>query len=62
MKLRRTLEDRAKEAAKEYHNAIRKQKKVHWDDFLANRTNIWQAAKYLEPGDKMKGDKVPPLK
>lgn len=57
-----SLEDRAKEAAKEYHDAIRKQKKAHWDDFLADGTNIWQAAKYLEPGDGTKGDKVPPLK
>ena len=57
-----SLEDRAKEVAKDYHDAIRKQKKAHWDDFLADRTNIWQAAKYLEPGDKTKGDKVPLLK
>jgi hypothetical protein len=28
--------ERAKEASKEYHDAIRRQKKVHWDDFLAD--------------------------
>ncbi|KAJ3453213.1 hypothetical protein MRS44_018868 [Fusarium solani] len=56
------LETRAKEAAKEYHDAIRRQKKAHWEDFLADGTNIWQAAKYLKPGDETNGDKVPPLK
>ncbi|KAJ3454196.1 hypothetical protein MRS44_018090 [Fusarium solani] len=55
-------ETRAKEAAKEYHDAIRRQKKAHWEDFLADGTNIWQAAKYLKPGDETNGDKVPPLK
>jgi hypothetical protein len=57
-----SLEDRAKETAKEYHDAIRKQKKVHWEDFLADGANIWQAAKYLKPGNEANGDKVPPLK
>ncbi|KAJ6436994.1 reverse transcriptase [Purpureocillium lavendulum] len=56
------LERRAKEAAKEYHDAIRRQRKAHWDDFLAEDTNIWKAAKYLEPGQDTMSDKVPPLK
>jgi hypothetical protein len=54
--------ERAKEASKEYHDAIRRQKKVHWDDFLADGTNIWQAAKYLKAGGDMVSDKVSPLK
>ncbi|RKK10846.1 hypothetical protein BFJ65_g14842 [Fusarium oxysporum f. sp. cepae] len=57
-----SLEDRAKESGKEYHDAIKRQKKTHWDDFLADGTNIWQAAKYLKPGHDANGDKVPPLK
>ncbi|KAF6515846.1 hypothetical protein HZS61_004587 [Fusarium oxysporum f. sp. conglutinans] len=57
-----SLEDRTKEAAKEYQDTIRKQKKAHWDGFLADGTNIWQAAKYLKHGDETNGDKVPPLK
>ncbi|KAH7472001.1 hypothetical protein FOMA001_g13208 [Fusarium oxysporum f. sp. matthiolae] len=57
-----SLEDRAKETGKEYHDAIKRQKKTHWDDFLADGTNIWQAAKYLKPGHDANGDKVPPLK
>ncbi|RFN41629.1 reverse transcriptase [Fusarium flagelliforme] len=56
------LESRAKEASEEYHDAIRRQKKAHWDDFLADGTNIWQAAKYLKAGGDMVSDKVPPLK
>ncbi|KAJ6436136.1 reverse transcriptase [Purpureocillium lavendulum] len=50
------------EAAKEYHDGIRRQRKAHWDDFLAEDTNIWKAAKYLEPGKDAMGDKVPPQK
>ncbi|KAF5001003.1 hypothetical protein FDECE_11092 [Fusarium decemcellulare] len=56
------LETRAKGAAKEYHDAIRRQKKAHWEDSLADGNNIWQAAKYLKSGDEANGDKVPPLK
>jgi hypothetical protein len=56
------LERRAKEASKEYHDAIRKEKKLHWDDFLAEDVNIWKAAKYLKPGKNIMDDKVPPLK
>ncbi|PWI64620.1 hypothetical protein PCL_09477 [Purpureocillium lilacinum] len=54
------LERRAKEAAKQYHDAIRNQRKSHWDEFLAEDTNIWKAAKYLEPGKGAMSDKVPP--
>lgn len=30
-----------------YFIAVRKQRKEHWEDFLDNSENIWQAAKYL---------------
>jgi hypothetical protein len=56
------LRQRAREAAKEYHNAIRGQKKAHWDSFLEDGANIWQSAKYPSPGGKAMGNKIPPLK
>jgi len=55
------LEQQANDSAKEYHDAVRKQKKAHWDDFLADDTNIWQAAKYLDPNGSTAFDKIPPL-
>jgi hypothetical protein len=36
-------------------------KKAHWDDFLADDTDIWQAAKYLKPSSISFSDKIPPL-
>jgi hypothetical protein len=55
------LEQQANKAAKEYHDAVRRQKKAHWEDFLADDTNIWQAAKYLDPSGSSAFDKIPPL-
>jgi hypothetical protein len=55
------LEQQANEAAKEYHDAVRRQKKAHWEEFLADDTNIWQAAKYLDPQGSSAFDKIPPL-
>jgi hypothetical protein len=56
------LEQRAKDAAKEYHDNVRKQKKSHWDDFVTDENNIWKVVKYLKPGVDMFDDKVPPLR
>jgi hypothetical protein len=55
------LEQKASEAAKEYHDALRRQKKAHWDSFLGDGANIRQSAKYLSPGGEAMGDKLPPL-
>ncbi|KAK1837939.1 hypothetical protein CCHR01_19435, partial [Colletotrichum chrysophilum] len=56
------LEERAHAAARQYHDAIRKQKKSHWEDFLADDANIWRAAKYLDASKGASFDKIPQLK
>ena len=57
----RILEALSKEASKQYHDAIQRQKKEHWYDFLADDANIWQATKYLNPSQGSSFDKVPLL-
>ena len=55
------LEQQARASAKEYHDAIRKQQRLHWDEFLAEDTNIWKATRYLKPDDGSGWSKIPPL-
>ncbi|GFP54350.1 hypothetical protein TASIC1_0003072900 [Trichoderma asperellum] len=55
------LKETAKAAAKQYHNAIRQRKKSHWDTFLKDKDNIWEAAKYLDPSVGTAFGKVPQL-
>jgi len=55
------LEKQARAAAKEYHDAIRKQQRTHWDEFLAEDTNIWKATRYPKPGEGSGWSRIPPL-
>ncbi|XP_044720072.1 endonuclease-reverse transcriptase domain-containing protein [Hirsutella rhossiliensis] len=55
------LEQRAKEAAKEYHDNLRKQKKAHWDDFVIEGSNIWRAANKGEQAEELLSTFFPPL-
>ncbi|KAI3532110.1 hypothetical protein CABS01_16761 [Colletotrichum abscissum] len=41
---------------------LREAKKSHWEDFLADDTNIWKAAKYLDASRGAFFDKIPQLK
>ena len=55
------FEKDAKNIIKIYYQAIRTRKKTHWNEFLVDKENIWQAAKYLNPQGSAVFDKIPPL-
>jgi hypothetical protein len=44
------LEAQATVARGHLHTAIRDAKRNHWESFLEDQTNIWKAARYLNPG------------
>lgn len=46
----RNLEQSAQTAKRVYYKALRQQKKSHWDDFSEDAENIWQASRYMVPG------------
>ena len=48
-------------ATRQYHTAIRYQKKQHWEKFVAEQDNIWRVVKFLEPESVSSFARVPPL-
>jgi ribonuclease HI len=56
------LEARVLELRREYHRSMRVQKKQHWDTFLEDRQNIWQACRYLQPDSTAAFAKISALK
>lgn len=52
----------AQKAARTFHGALRKQKKAHWDEFLSEETNIWNAARFLQPEKQSAFGRLPSLK
>jgi hypothetical protein len=61
-RLNEALEAEAREAAREYHRTLRRQKKGHWEEFLAEESNIWSAARFLQAGKQGAFAKIPPVK
>lgn len=57
-----TLERQAQAASKEYHDAIHRQQRLHWDEFLAEDTNIWKATHYLKPDTCSGWSRIPLLR
>ena len=57
-----TLEQQARAASKEYHDAIHRQQRTHWDDFLADDANIWKATRYLQPDQGSSCSRIPQLR
>ncbi|KAI6824489.1 hypothetical protein KC343_g180 [Hortaea werneckii] len=56
------LEQQARAASKEYHDAIHRQQRTHWDDFLADDANIWKATRYLQPDQGSRCSRIPQLR
>lgn len=57
-----TLEQQARAASKEYHDAIHRQQRTHWDGFLADDANIWKATRYLQPDQGSSCSRIPQLR
>ncbi|KAI7722984.1 hypothetical protein KC353_g42 [Hortaea werneckii] len=55
------LEQQARAASKEYHDAIHRQQQTHWDDFLADDANTWKATRYLQPDQGSSWSRIPLL-
>ena len=57
-----SLQKMADTYRKRYHDAIRNQRKTHWQEFVAEADNIWNVAKYLQPSPNSAFARIPLLK
>ncbi|KAF9728545.1 zinc knuckle [Paraphaeosphaeria minitans] len=46
---------------KRYHDAIRNQRKTHWQDFVAEARNVWTMARYLDPAQCATFARIPAI-
>jgi len=56
------LEEKAKALKKRFHDAARKQRSNHWQDFVEDADNIWDIAKYAKPDTVKQSSRIPALK
>ncbi|KAF9729205.1 hypothetical protein PMIN01_12895 [Paraphaeosphaeria minitans] len=56
------LQQMAVTCRKRYHDAIRNQRKTHWQDFVAEARNIWTIARYLDPAQCATFARIPAIK
>ena len=54
-------EREARNACRNFHRAIRHQKKKHWEEYIGDEKNIWGAARFLDHEGGSAFDKVPQL-
>lgn len=52
----------AKTYKKRFHDAMRNQRKTHWQDFIADAKNIWTVSRYLDPSKGSSFSQIPALR
>jgi len=55
------LEEKANTFKKRFHDAARKQRSNHWQDFVQDAENIWDIAKYAKPDTMRQSSRIPAL-
>ena len=54
-----SAERKAAAAKHRFHHTVRNVRKQHWTEFLDDTTNVWKAAKYLNPQDTSSFSRIP---
>jgi hypothetical protein len=55
------LAEMARTYKKRFHDAMRQQRKSHWQDFIADTNNIWSISRYLDPSKGASFSQIPAL-